>query len=95
VEAVILILLERQLVRVAGHREVPGRPMLYATTRRFLEVFGLVKLDDLRTLREMVELLAPPDQNASGPPPPLASRIELVEADEVEASEAEPSAELH
>jgi segregation and condensation protein B len=95
VDAVIRSLLERQLVRVAGHREVPGRPMLYATTRRFLEVFGLDKLDDLPTLREMEELLAPPDQNASGPPPPLASRIELVEADEVEASEAEPSAELH
>ncbi len=55
---VLRSLLERQLVRVAGHREVPGRPMLYATTRRFLEVLGLNSLSDLPTLREMEELLA-------------------------------------
>jgi segregation and condensation protein B len=34
-------LMERKLVRIAGHREVAGRPMLYATTRRFLEAFEL------------------------------------------------------
>ena len=57
VGAVVASLLERRLVRVAGHREVPGRPMLYATTRRFLEVFGLASLSDLPTLREIEELL--------------------------------------
>jgi segregation and condensation protein B len=49
-------LLERHLVRIAGHREVPGRPLLYATTRRFLEVFGLARIEDLPTLRELAEL---------------------------------------
>ncbi len=49
-------LLERNLVKIAGHREVPGRPMLYATTKRFLEVFGLSDLEDLPTLRELEEL---------------------------------------
>lgn len=48
---------ERKLVRIAGHRDVPGRPILYATTRRFLEVFGLPSLRDLPTLRDMEELL--------------------------------------
>jgi segregation and condensation protein B len=57
VGAVMASLLERRLVRIAGHREVPGRPMLYATTRRFLEVFGLASLSDLPTLREIDELL--------------------------------------
>ena len=57
VGAVLRSLLERRLVRIAGHREVPGRPMLYATTRRFLEVFGLAALGDLPTLREIEELL--------------------------------------
>jgi segregation and condensation protein B len=57
VGAVLASLLERRLVRIAGHREVPGRPMLYATTRRFLEVFGLASLSDLPTLREIEELL--------------------------------------
>lgn len=55
---VLRSLLERHLVRVAGHREVPGRPMLYATTKRFLEVLGLNSLSDLPTLREMEELMA-------------------------------------
>jgi len=50
-------LLERKLIKLVGHREVPGRPMLYATTKRFLEVFGLAKLEDLPTLRELEELV--------------------------------------
>ena len=56
VGAVLRSLLERQLIRIAGHREVPGRPIIYATTRRFLEVFGLTKLGDLPTLRDLAEL---------------------------------------
>ena len=54
--ATVKSLLERQLIRIAGQREVPGRPMLYGTTRRFLEVFGLERLKDLPTLRELDEL---------------------------------------
>ena len=54
--AVLRSLLERQLLRIAGHREVPGRPIVYATTRRFLEVFGLTKLGDLPALRDLAEL---------------------------------------
>ncbi|HKJ24049.1 MAG TPA: SMC-Scp complex subunit ScpB, partial [Myxococcota bacterium] len=50
-------LTDRKLVRIAGHRDVPGRPILYATSRRFLEVFGLPSLRDLPTLRDMEELL--------------------------------------
>lgn len=57
VGAVLRSLVDRKLVRIAGHREVPGRPMLYGTSRRFLEVFGLSKLDDLPTLREIDELV--------------------------------------
>jgi segregation and condensation protein B len=55
-------LLDRQLVRIAGHREVPGRPIVYATTRRFLEVFGLAKLGDLPALREVAELDSESDE---------------------------------
>jgi len=57
VGAVVRSLLDRKLVKVAGHRDVPGRPMLYGTTRRFLELFGLERLDDLPTLREIDELV--------------------------------------
>ena len=54
--AVLRSLLDRQLVRIAGHREVAGRPIVYATSRRFLEVFGLAKLGDLPTLRAIEAL---------------------------------------
>jgi segregation and condensation protein B len=64
--AVLRSLLERHLVRIAGHREVPGRPLLYATTRRFLEVFGLARIEDLPTLRELAELA--PEGAASATP---------------------------
>ena len=70
--AVVRSLLERKLVRIAGHREVPGRPLLYGTTRRFLEVFGLDRLEDLPSLRELEEIaaesgLALPDAGGSAP----------------------------
>lgn len=62
--AVVRTLLERNLVRIAGHREIPGRPMLYATTKRFLEVFGLASLEDLPTLREIEEVMPPASDDA-------------------------------
>jgi segregation and condensation protein B len=50
------VLLERDLVRTIGRREEPGRPLLYGTTRFFLEFFGLRSLRDLPMLREYTEL---------------------------------------
>jgi len=58
-------LLERRLIKLAGHREVPGHPMLYATTKRFLEVFGLSQLEDLPTLRELEELVPVVDETGN------------------------------
>lgn len=46
-------LLERRLIRVTGRDERVGHPLLYGTTRRFLEVFGLKSLKDLPTLEEL------------------------------------------
>lgn len=46
-------LMERRLVRIAGRAEEVGRPMLYGTTREFLEVFGLATLDDLPQAKEL------------------------------------------
>lgn len=50
---IIKTLTERDWVRVVGHREVPGRPALYATTRRFLDYFGLRSLNELPPLAEI------------------------------------------
>lgn len=58
VGAAVRALVERGLLRTAGHREVPGRPMLYATTKEFLELFGFASLKDLPTLRDIQELIA-------------------------------------
>jgi segregation and condensation protein B len=51
--AIIKTLTERDWVRVVGHRDVPGRPALYATTRGFLDYFGLRSLNDLPPLAEV------------------------------------------
>ncbi len=50
---IIKTLTEREWVRVVGHRDVPGRPALYATTRRFLDYFGLRSLNELPPLAEI------------------------------------------
>jgi segregation and condensation protein B len=46
-------LLTKRLIRVAGRKEAPGRPLMYATTPEFLEVFGLNDLGELPTLKEL------------------------------------------
>ena len=53
---VIRVLLERNLIRVLGRKEIPGRPLIYATTKRFLEVFDLKDLKDLPTPKEIEEM---------------------------------------
>jgi segregation and condensation protein B len=53
---IIKTLLERDWVKVVGHRDVPGRPSLYATTRQFLDYFNLKSLDELPSLSEIRDL---------------------------------------
>lgn len=50
---IIRQLLERDWVRVVGHRDVPGRPAMFGTTKAFLDYFGLKKLDDLPPLADL------------------------------------------
>ncbi len=49
-------LLEREWIRVVGHRDVPGKPAIYATTKSFLDYFNLSSLDELPTLSEIKDL---------------------------------------
>lgn len=53
---VLKTLLERNLIRILGKKDVPGRPLLYGTSRYFLELFGLKDLNDLPTLKEFAAL---------------------------------------
>jgi segregation and condensation protein B len=49
-------LLDKKLVRIVGRKDVPGKPIIYGTTKKFLEVFNLKDLLDLPNLRELKEL---------------------------------------
>lgn len=53
---VLKTLLDKRLLRILGKREIPGRPMIYGTTREFLEFFGLRDLTALPTLKEFSEI---------------------------------------
>jgi segregation and condensation protein B len=53
---IIRTLIDREWIRVIGHRDVPGKPAMYATTRQFLDYFSLKKLDELPTLSELMDI---------------------------------------
>ncbi|NIL94268.1 MAG: SMC-Scp complex subunit ScpB [Woeseiaceae bacterium] len=93
---IVRTLIERDWVRVVGHRDVPGRPEMFGTTKQFLDYFGLKKLDDLPPLADLsdweslrVQLNLPEvEQDTSDEPPPVPVVPVLYPEDEV-AAEAE------
>jgi segregation and condensation protein B len=67
-DAVLSTLGERRMIRIVGRKDAPGRPLLYATTREFLEAFGLPDLAAMPALRELgdgAELLLVSDLTVS------------------------------
>jgi len=54
--SIVKTLQEREWVRIVGHRDVPGHPAMYGTTRQFLDYFNLKGLDDLPTLMELRDI---------------------------------------
>jgi len=82
--SVLRTLLEHKLVRIVGRQDVPGRPIVYGTSRQFLQRFGLRDLRDLPPLKEIKELggsenLSLPfeEEATSGSPELLASDLPL------------------
>jgi segregation and condensation protein B len=76
-------LMERKLVRVLGRKEIPGRPLIYATTKLFLELFGLKNIKDLPSPKEIEEMAAAMEEVAQpGPPAPgdLRARDDLYDS---------------
>jgi segregation and condensation protein B len=53
---IVRTLLEREWIRVVGHRDVPGKPAMFGTTKAFLDYFSLKKLDDLPSLAELTDM---------------------------------------
>jgi segregation and condensation protein B len=99
---IVRTLLERDWVRVVGHRDVPGRPEMFGTTKFFLDYFGLKKLEDLPPLADLsdweslrVQLNLPDveedtsDENPTIPElPVLYSEIESEDGGTVEEDDA-------
>ncbi len=54
--SIFKVLLEREWVKIVGHKEVPGRPAMYGTTRKFLDYFNLKTLNELPSLAEIKDL---------------------------------------
>jgi len=55
-DGVLKTLLERRLIKILGRKEVPGRPLMYGTTKEFLQYFGLKDLTELPTLKEFQDV---------------------------------------
>lgn len=83
---VIRMLMERKLIRVLGRKEIPGRPLIYATTKHFLEVFELKDLKDLPTPKEIEELSQSRLEEIPEGASPQASATETTEADKADNS---------
>ena len=64
--SIMKTLVEREWVRVVGHRETPGRPALYGTTKHFLDTFNLKSLEALPPLAKLRDLDEPPPDLFSG-----------------------------
>lgn len=64
-DGVVAHLLNKELIKVVGRKDVPGRPYIYGTTKQFLEYFGLKSLDDLPTLEEFPTLQPAAESNAT------------------------------
>lgn len=55
-DGVVRTLLERRLIKILGRKEVPGRPLMYGTTKEFFQYFGLKDLSELPTLKEFQDV---------------------------------------
>ena len=81
---IVKTLLERDWIRIVGHRDVPGRPALYGTTRTFLDYFNLKSLDalpplaEIRDLEQLSKSLGLPLEDSDGEAAPEAVALEAV-----------------
>ncbi len=88
--SIIRTLQEREWIRVVGHRDVPGKPALFGTTRNFLDSFNLENLDDLPTLAEIRDMENLEPELELEPAPPAADVQEGKSAIEDSSDTATP-----
>ncbi|MCA9404713.1 MAG: SMC-Scp complex subunit ScpB [Candidatus Omnitrophica bacterium] len=103
-DGIVANLLDKELIKLAGRKDVPGRPFLYATTKQFLEYFGLKSLDNLPNLAELEALQKNRDddladaQIVDGIPPeelPLNDLERQKQAAIAKAEAAAPASDRH
>lgn len=87
VDAILRTLMERELIKVVGRHDSLGRPLLYGTTRKFLEVFGLKSLDELPRMETMLRVESVPAKRQEDAP------SSGTEPEKSKEAGAEPSAE--
>lgn len=96
---IIKSLTEREWIKVVGHRDVPGKPAMYGTTKEFLDYFNLKTLDELPTLAELRDFesinaeldLQLPGMEMAGEPD--APHEQAVDAEDAEDEHAEPESD--
>jgi len=98
---IVRTLLERDWVRVVGHRDVPGRPEMFGTTKLFLDYFGLKKLDDLPPLADLsdweslrVQLNLPEVEEDTSDEPPVIPDLPVLYP-EIDEEADDPSEDEH
>ena len=95
--SIIRTLQEREWIRVVGHRDVPGKPALFGTTKAFLDYFGLASLDDLPSLAEIKDMenlepeldLGAPEEEMSDATGEAEAGMEERNSEEVDEASAE------
>jgi len=88
VAGVVKTLMDRRLVKIVGRKDVVGRPMMFGTTKEFLQGFGLKDLSDLPTLRDFAEIARASDSSieaSSETTSDESSDVELVDNGETTA----------
>ncbi|MDH3453265.1 MAG: SMC-Scp complex subunit ScpB [Gammaproteobacteria bacterium] len=81
---IVKTLLEREWVQVLGHRDTPGRPAMYGTTRHFLDYFNLQSLDQLPSLVELKDVESMnPELQFEAPPQPEENGVPAAAGEEL------------
>jgi len=88
VGGILRTLLEKELIKIVGRKELPGRPLIYGTTKTFLEVFDLKRISDLPKMKEIKEFgIDDYDPTPTGSLEEIANRQENGEAHDVKTGE--------
>jgi segregation and condensation protein B len=92
--SIVRTLQEREWIRVVGHRDVPGKPALFGTTKKFLDSFNLKNLDDLPTLAEIRDMETLEPELQLEPAPPAADVREPQDAEDGEDGDGDIEEQL-